>query len=502
MTTEVFDILIIGAGLSGIGVAASLRRDRPRTTIAILESRAAIGGTWDLFRYPGIRSDSDLYTFAYEFKPWLDKRAIAPASSILDYLKDTIIEYDLSGSIHLDHHVRNASWSTADRHWTVTADTGESSTEFRSRWLFIATGYYDYTAGYTPDLPGVETFGGQVVHPQAWPEDLDPTGRDIVVIGSGATAVTLVPALAPDAAHVTMLQRTPTYILPLPSGDPIADLGKRILGPRRGHAFARWKNLVQNRAVYQLSRRFPQAVRKVIRAITVRSLPAGYPVDVHFNPPYDPWDQRLCLVPDGDLFKAISNGSASVVTDRIATFTPGGIRLESGAELAADIVVTATGLNLLPLGGIRLTVDGRPIDITERVAFRGMLLSGLPNTAFAIGYTTISWTLKIGLVAQHLARLMDEMDTHGFDMVVPELPDGDFPTRPLLDFEAGYIQRAISRLPKQGMAAPWLMPMDYRTDAKTFRHGTIRDRHLRFEPTSDTQRQHPGGKPETAAPSD
>ncbi|OUZ10288.1 FAD-containing monooxygenase EthA [Aeromicrobium sp. PE09-221] len=474
------DFIIVGAGLSGIGIAATLQRERPGTRFVMLEARDAIGGTWDLFKYPGIRSDSDLYTFAYDFKPWTDKRAIAPASAILSYLRETVAEYDLAPTIRYNHKVIRAVWTSEDGCWEVTAQHGEETVLLRTKWLFCASGYYNYDAGYSPEFPGAASFNGQIIHPQAWPDDLQYAGKRVVVIGSGATAVTLVPAMAPLAGHVTMLQRTPSYILPVPGGDPIANGLRRVLGPKRGHAIARQKNVAQARGIFNVSQRHPSIVRKAIRKLTESKLPKGYPVDAHFNPPYNPWDQRLCLVPDGDLFTAISEGSASIVTDRIKTFTADGLLLESGEELPADIVVTATGLDLLALGGMDLVIDGEPLVLTEAVAFKGMLMSGAPNFAFAIGYTNISWTLKVGLVAEHLVRILDYMDVHGYDVVAPELPGGEFATRPLMDFDAGYVQRAIDRLPRQGADAPWVMPQDYRKDTKLLRHGPVTDPQLHY----------------------
>ncbi|MFE4662888.1 flavin-containing monooxygenase [Streptomyces hydrogenans] len=482
---EHLDVLIVGAGISGIGAARYLKTELPSKSFAILEARGASGGTWDLFRYPGIRSDSDLHTFGYEFKPWRDEQSIADAPRILDYLRQTAAENGIDAHTRYHHEVLGASWSSDEARWTVEverADTGERTT-LTCGWLFCAGGYYRYDEGFTPAFEGLERFRGPVVHPQHWPEDLDYAGKRVVVIGSGATAVTLVPSMAPTAAHVTMLQRTPTYILPISRADAVANALKKYLGERRGYALSRRKNIAQQRLVWSFCRRFPKAARRLIRWINTRQLPAGYPVDEHFNPPYDPWDQRLCAVPDGDLFRAIREGRATVVTDRIASFTEGGVLLESGRELEADVVVTATGLNVRAFGGIRLTVDGREVSLPDTLAYKGMMLSGVPNLAFAIGYTNSSWTLKIGLLCEHFCRLLAHMDAHGHDTCRPEPADPGMPTRPFLDFGAGYVRRAVDSLPRQGDRMPWLTSMDYRDDVKLLRSGSVADPELIFSRT-------------------
>ena len=476
------DVIIVGAGLSGIGAAYYLQRDRPGTSYVLLEARGATGGTWDLFRYPGIRSDSDLHTFGYEFRPWTAEKSIAQADSILDYLRDTADEHGIDDHVRLHHKVLGASWSTDDARWTVDVertDTGER-TGLTCSWLFCAGGYYRYDQGYTPRFEGLDRFRGEVVHPQHWPDDLDTAGKRVVVVGSGATAVTLVPALAEAGAHVTMLQRTPSYVLPIPSVDPVAKVARRLLPADKAHALMRRKHVAQQRLVWWFCQTYPQAARRFIRWVNAKLLPEGYPVDEHFNPPYDPWDQRLCLVPDADLFKAISAGTASVVTDHIDTFTERGVLLKSGQELAADVVVTATGLNLLPLGGVELTVDGEPVRLRDTVAFKGLMLSGVPNFCVAIGYTSASWTLKIGLLCEHFTRLLAWMDEHGYTVCRPEVDDPDMPTRPLLDFGAGYVQRSIDELPRQGDRFPWLMPVQYHVDSQVLRTGRVDDEHLHF----------------------
>jgi cation diffusion facilitator CzcD-associated flavoprotein CzcO len=475
------DVLIIGAGISGIGAAYYLQTQQPGKSYAILEARGATGGTWDLFRYPGIRSDSDLHTFGYEFKPWEDEDAIASAHKILAYLRETAAENGIDRHIRFHHKVLGAAWSSSDALWYVDverADTGERST-ITSRWLFCASGYYRYDEGFTPAFEGREEFRGEIVHPQHWPEDLDYRGKRVVVIGSGATAVTLVPSMAGDAAHVTMLQRSPTYVMPVPSKDAIANALQKVLGKHRGYAITRRKNMVQQRAVYRMCQRYPRAARRVIRYLNAKQLPEGYPVDKHFNPSYNPWDQRLCTVPNADLFKAIKDGKASVVTDRIVAFTERGIALESGDELEADIIVTATGLNLQALGGISLTVDGSPVHVSDTVAYKSMMLSGVPNFAFVFGYTNSSWTLKVGPLCEHFCRLLAHMDAHGYDTVVPEAPSG-MATRPLLDLSAGYVRRAVDQFPRQGDSGPWQTVMDFRRDVEVLRDGPVSDNNLTF----------------------
>ncbi|MHB9855975.1 flavin-containing monooxygenase [Streptomyces krungchingensis] len=479
---EHLDVLIIGAGISGIGAGRYLKTELPSKTFAILEARAASGGTWDLFRYPGIRSDSDLHTFGYEFKPWRDEESIASAPRILTYLRETATENGLDSHIRYHHKVLSVSWSTGQARWTVhieRADTGERTT-LTCAWLFCAGGYYRYDEGFTPHFEGRERFRGPIVHPQQWPEDLDYAGKRVVVIGSGATAVTLLPAMADTAAHVTMLQRTPSYILPVPKKDVIANALKKYLGPERGYALTRRKNIAQQRFVWSFCRRHPKAARRLIRWANAKQLPDGYPLDEHFNPPYDPWDQRLCAVPDGDLFKAIAAGKASVVTDRITTFTEDGVRLESGRELEADVVVTATGLNVQAFGGIAVTVDGEEIRLPDTVAYKGMMLSGIPNLAFSIGYTNSSWTLKVGLLCEHFCRLLAHMDAAGHDICRPEVADPAMETRPFLDFAAGYIRRAVHQLPRQGDRMPWLTSMDYHSDVKLLRADSVVDPELHF----------------------
>jgi cation diffusion facilitator CzcD-associated flavoprotein CzcO len=483
-STDHVDVLIIGAGLSGIGAAWHLQDKQPGRRYAIFEAREASGGTWDLFRYPGIRSDSDLSTFAYAFKPWTGERAIADGPEILQYIRDTARDAGIEQHIRYGHRVVRAAWSSADARWTIDAeraDTGEA-VRVTASWLFCASGYYRYDEGFTPRFAGVEDFAGQVVHPQQWPEDLDVAGKRVVVIGSGATAVTLVPALAAQDAHVTMLQRSPSYVMPLPSRDVIADKLRRWFGDERGHELTRRKNIWRQRKLYAFCQKHPKLARRLIRAITQKQLPTHVDVDTHFNPKYDPWDQRLCAVPDGDLFRALRKGQADIVTDGIERFTERGLLLTSGRDLEADVIVTATGLNLLIFGGMELEVDGEPVSMPDTMAYKGMMLSGVPNFAFAIGYTNSSWTLKVDLVCEHLCRLMAHMDAQGFGSVVPVNDDLAAETRPLLDFSAGYVLRSLHQLPKQGAGAPWQLAMDYNEDVEHLRHGPVDDPALRFGP--------------------
>jgi monooxygenase len=478
--TEHVDVLIVGAGLSGIGAAHHLQAAFPRRSYLILEARDTLGGTWDLFRYPGVRSDSDMHTLGYRFRPWTQAKAIADGPSILRYVKDTAVEAGIDRHIRFNHKVIRAEWSTVDARWTVEAVHGGHTVRFTANFLYSCSGYYHYDAGYLPEFPGIERFGGTVIHPQQWPEDLDYTGKKVVVIGSGATAVTLVPAMTDKAAHVTMVQRSPTYILSIPAEDAIANGLRRLLGPRFAYPIARWKNVALGTLIYQLSRRRPNLIQSLIRKTVIKQLPPGYDVDTHFKPRYNPWDQRLCLVPDGDLFTAIRHGKASMVTDRVTGFTSTGLRLESGAELEADIVITATGLRLRALGGVELVIDGRVLKLPETMAYKGMMLSGVPNFAFTIGYTNASWTLKADLVAEYVVRLLRHLDAHGYDVCVPTNDDPTITEQPLLDFQAGYVLRSIHEFPKAGSRFPWQLGMSYAHDVVKLRFGRVDDGAMRF----------------------
>jgi monooxygenase len=482
-TPEHVDVLIVGAGLSGIGAACHLQTEAPGTSYAILEARGASGGTWDLFRYPGVRSDSDMFTLGYPFRPWTERRSIVGGAEILRYLRETAAAYGVDRQITYHVRVVRADWSSQDTRWTVTVeDTGTGARTRRTcGFLCLCSGYYRYDQGYTPAWPGQETFAGEVVHPQHWPEDLDVTGKRVVVIGSGATAVTIVPALAGAAAHVTMLQRSPSFVLALPARDPLADLLRKVLPERQAYAAVRWKNARIATALYVFCRKYPERARAVLRKGVLKRLPAGYDIDTHFTPAYEPWDQRMCLVPDGDFFAAIRSGRASVVTDQIEAFTRAGLQLRSGAQLDADVVITATGLNLLPLGAIDLTVDGEPVIIREHVAYKGMMLEAVPNMAFAIGYTNASWTLKVDLVASYVARILRFMKENGHAIVTPRRPAGQMGTSPFIDMTSGYFERSRASLPLQGDRAPWRLQQHYFKDAALFR-GPVDEKELEFRP--------------------
>lgn len=482
MTTDV-DVLIVGAGLSGIGAAHHLRTAFPWRTYTILEARDAIGGTWDLFRYPGVRSDSDMHTLGYRFRPWTAAKAIADGPAILEYVRQTARDGDIERHIRFNHKVIRASWSTEDARWTVESIHNGETVTLTASLLYMCSGYYHYDEGYTPTFPGIEDFEGEVVHPQHWPETLDYTGKKVVVIGSGATAVTLVPAMTDRAEHVTMLQRSPTYIMALPAEDAIANTLRRVLGPRRAYFLTRWKNVLMSTFFYQLSRRRPQVAKAMIRKATVKLLPEGYDVDTHFKPTYNPWDQRLCLVPDGDLFRSIRHGKASIVTDQIKGFTPKGIELTSGNTLEADIVVTATGLRLLAFGGMTLSVDGREVELPKTMAYKGMMLSDVPNFVFTIGYTNASWTLKADLVAEYTTRLLKHMDANQYTHFVPTNEDPTITEKPLMDFQAGYVLRAIDQFPRAGSRSPWQLGMSYAHDVVTLRHGQLEDGAMKFHRT-------------------
>ena len=482
---EHVDVLIVGAGLSGVGAAHHLQEKCPDRSYAIFEARDAIGGTWDLFRYPGIRSDSDMYTLGYSFRPWTSSKSIVDGASIREYVQATAREGGIDRKIRFGHKVTKAEWSSADARWTVTAEVGNEDdiVKLTCDFVFMCSGYYRYDEGYTPEFEGTERFGGEIVHPQHWPEDLDYAGKKVVVIGSGATAVTLVPSLAETGAgHVTMLQRSPTYIVSLPSEDPIANTLNRILPTKVAYAVTRWKNVFATMASFQISRRHPGVMKKIIRGWNERLLPDDYPIDVHFKPSYNPWEQRLCLVPDGDLFRAIRRGTVDVVTDRIATFTETGLELESGATLDADIVVTATGLNILALGGMGLAVDGEEVRLPETMGYKGMMLSGIPNMAFAFGYTNASWTLKCDLTCEYVCRVLNHMRDHGYARCMPVNEDQSVTPEPFVDFNSGYVLRAIDHFPKQGSKAPWRLYQNYARDVLSLKRSALEDGSLRFEP--------------------
>ncbi len=475
---EHVDVLVVGAGLSGIGAACRLGVEHPQRSVAVLEARDASGGTWDLFRYPGIRSDSDMFTFGFRWRPWPSDRALADGPMILDYLRTVAREHDVDRLIRYRHRVVAADWDSDAARWRVEVDHDGERVAMTASFLWCCGGYYDTEEGYRPPFPGEDRFGGEIVHPQHWPEDLDHAGRRVVVIGSGATAVTIVPAMAPTAGHVTMLQRSPTYVVSVPGTDP---LGRRLrwLPDRVRYQVLRWKAILVATATFQLSQRRPAFVKRMIRTFAIRQVPPGFDVDTHFSPRYDPWDQRLCLVPDGDLFRALSDGSADIVTGTIETFTPTGIRLTTGEELPADLVVTATGLTLKPFGGIALSVDGAKVDPADTLAYKALMLSGVPNFAFTIGYTNASWTLKADLVADYVCRLLAHLDTHGL-REVRAVPPPDVRPAPFMPLSSGYIQRAVHLLPQQGDREPWMLRQNYLRDLRTIRRNRIDDGALAF----------------------
>ena len=480
-TPEHVDVLIVGAGLSGIGAACQLREHQPTRSVALLEARAASGGTWDLFQYPGIRSDSDMFTFGFSWRPWPGDRALADGPSILDYLRTVATEYGVDELVRYRHRVVRASWDSATATWTVEADHDGEVVTLTCGVLWCASGYYHYEEPFAPEFPGAEEFGGRIVHPQHWPADLDYAGQEVVVIGSGATAVTLVPAMAPTAGHVTMLQRSPSYVLSRPGRDRLATL-LRFLPTRASYPFVRWANILLTIGSYQAARRWPEKVKDVIRKGTASQLPDDVDVDVHFNPTYDPWDQRLCFVPDGDLFRALRKGQASMVTDTIERFDATGVRLTSGQHLDADVIVTATGLQVLAFGGVELVVDGEPVELADTMAYKALMLSGVPNFVYTIGYTNASWTLKADLVSAYVMRLLAHMDDIGARSVVP-VRDPDVPERPFMDLMSGYVLRALDRMPRQGDRAPWRLKQNYLTDLRMIRHGRIDDGVLAFDTT-------------------
>jgi cation diffusion facilitator CzcD-associated flavoprotein CzcO len=480
--TEHLDAIVVGAGISGIGAGYHLQHECPGKTYAILEARDAIGGTWDLFRYPGIRSDSDMYTLGFPFRPWDSDDSIADGASIRTYVQDTAREFGIDQNIRFGHRVVKANWSSEDDLWTIEAlkaDTGETVV-LTCRFLFMCSGYYRYDQGYLPDFKGTERFQGRIVHPQFWSEDIDYAGKRVVVVGSGATAVTLVPSMAPEAAHVTMLQRSPSYVLSLPGQDPIARVLRRFLPTKYAYAVVRWKNVIVTSAFYQLSRRRPELVKRLLRTGVQRRVPQGFEVDVHFKPRYNPWDQRMCLVPDGDLFEAISRGRVDVVTGEIDTFTETGLRLTSGQELEADQVVTATGLNLQPLGGVDPYVDGEPVDVPKTMVYKGCMFSGIPNFALSFGYTNASWTLKADLIAQYVCRLINHMDARGYTRVVPFNRDPTVTETPFVDFTPGYFLRSMDQLPKQGSKLPWRLHQNYIRDLGLIKRARLEDGVLEF----------------------
>jgi cation diffusion facilitator CzcD-associated flavoprotein CzcO len=488
MTVEHFDVLIVGAGLSGIGAGVHLKQNCPGKSYVILEGRPSMGGTWDLFRYPGVRSDSDMHTLGYRFKPWREAKAIADGPSILNYMHETAFEYDVDGHIRYNHLVKKAQWSSTDARWTVEAErkeTGETA-RFTCNFLFMCSGYYSYREGHTPSFEGIEQFKGQIVHPQKWPHDLNYKGKKVVVIGSGATAVTLIPAMADDAQHIVMLQRSPTYVVSRPEKDALANWMRKVLPERMAYALTRWKNVTLQQFMYRQTRKKPEKVKATLLKMVRKELP-NYDVETHFTPRYNPWDQRLCLVPNSDLFAAIRSGKASVVTDEIETFTATGIKLRSGKMLDADIVVTATGLNLVILGEMQFSVDGAPVDFSKTWTYKGMMYSGVPNLVSTFGYINASWTLRADLTSEFVCRLINHLDKTRTRQVTPRLSaeDAGMQASPWIkDFSSGYMTRAMARFPKQGDREPWINPQNYSRDKKMIRFGALEDGALVFDNTA------------------
>jgi monooxygenase len=509
---EHLDVLVVGAGLSGVAAAHHLQTQCPWATYAVFESREAIGGTWDLFRYPGIRSDSDMYTLGYSFRPWRRDESIADGPEIHRYIRETAAEAGIDEHIRFGHRVVALEWRTDEARWHVTAErrvegsqvegngAGETAdavetVELTCSFVFSCTGYYRYDHGHQPDFPGMDDYAGRLIHPQAWPDDLDHAGQRIVVVGSGATAITLIPALASEAAHVTMLQRSPSYVVSPPTRSGLPRILRRVLPPARADAVTRWVYALGTQAIYQLSNRRPELVKRLLRRGVERQLPDGYDVDTHFTPHYDPWDQRLCLAPDGDLFAAIRDGRASVVTDHVDTFTEKGIRVASGDELEADIVITATGLDLLFLGGMSLTVDGTDVDPADRLTYKGMMLEGVPNLAAAIGYTNASWTLKCELTCDYVCRLLNHMRDVGLRQCTPRNDTDEFSTAatPVLGLRSGYVLRSAHLFPKQGPRFPWQVHQSYLRDYRAMKLRSVVDDAMVFSNRAAAPQAEPAG---------
>lgn len=494
------DVLIIGAGISGVGAGWRLRKRMPDRSFLIVEAREDLGGTWDLFRYPGIRSDSDMYTLGFSFKPWRAAKAIADGPSIKAYLKETVEEAGLAPFIRFRTRVVRMAWESASARWTVELDTAGGRRRVSANFVFSGAGYYRYDRGYTPDFPGLDRFTGRFIHPQHWPGDFDHAGKRVVVIGSGATAVTIVPEVAKTAAHVVMLQRSPTYMVARPSVDPLAERLKKFLPTATAYGLIRWKNIALQLIGYRAARTQPQKVKEQLFALARAQLPADYDFDRHFRPRYNPWEQRLCLVPDGDFFAALSTGKASIVTDEIAEITPGGVRLKSGGEIEADAIVSATGLDLQLLGGAEIVVDGKPVELGRTVVYRGMMFSGVPNFANVFGYTNASWTLRADLVADRVCRLLRTMQRKGARIATPVHPDPASANRPFLDFSSGYVTRAMERFPKQDARAPWRINQNFGLDVFEIRYSPIDDGAIRFSSPPAQDREIAG--PTLAAPAE
>jgi len=481
MSTEHFDVLIVGAGISGIGAGYHLQDKCPKRTFAILEGRNNIGGTWDLFKYPGIRSDSDMYTLGFSFRPWKESKAIANAPAIMKYLGETAKDYGIDKKIRFNHQVKAASWDSKTARWTVDVERGPAKepAQLTCNFLYMCSGYYNYAGGYRPDFPGEENFKGRIVHPQKWTDDIEYADKKVVVIGSGATAVTLVPEMAKTAGHVTMLQRSPTYVASRPAEDPVANWLRKVLPAKLAYTITRWKNVLMQMYFFKICRDTPERAKELIMGQVTEALGEDY-VKKHFTPRYNPWEQRLCLVPDGDMFEAIKANKASVVTDHIEKFDETGIVLKSGERLDADLIVTATGLSLQFLSGVTYTVDGVLFDPTTALNYKGMMYSGLPNLASSFGYTNASWTLKADLTSEYVCRLLNHMEAKGYAKCTPQLTDPTMEREPWLDFSSGYVTRANDIFPKQGKVAPWKVHQNYALDIINFRFAKLEDGTMEF----------------------
>ena len=482
MTQNHFNVIVVGAGISGIGAGYYLQKKCPNKSFVILEGRDNIGGTWDLFRYPGIRSDSDMNTMGFRFKPWMGVKSIADGPSILSYLEETVKENDLNKKIHFNQWVNEASWSSEDAQWTVQAENKKTQElqDFTCDFLFLCGGYYNYEEGYTPHFAGSENFLGQIIHPQKWPKNLDYKNKKVVVIGSGATAVTIIPTMAEEAAHVTMLQRSPTYFLSAPDEDPVGNFLRKIISSKLTYKLVRWKNIRFQWWFFQKCRKFPKKVKEFLITQVREALGPNYDIETHFTPKYNPWEQRLCLVPNGDLFNAINAGKASVITDHIDRFTKKGIKLKSGGEVEADLIVTATGLNLEVCNGIKLEVDNNEVDISKTMTYKGMMFSDVPNLVATFGYTNASWTLRADLTSEYVCRLLNFMDKKGYANCCPRIAehvkqDGDW-----LDFTSGYVKRSMHKFPKQGSRDPWRNTQNFPKDVLAIRWGNIDNKELKF----------------------
>ena len=487
MSSKHVDVIIIGAGLSGIGAACHLTKHTPTKSFAVLESRAAMGGTWDLFRYPGIRSDSDMHTLGYSFKPWKHEKAIADGPAILDYIHETAREYGVEQHIHYNHRVEHLSWDSVSATWSIVLKVnGQDSVSMTCNFVYSCTGYYRYDQGYMPEFPGAGAFKGEIIHPQQWPENLDYSDKKVVVIGSGATAITLVPSMAKSAAHVTMLQRSPTYVISRSEKDSTAKKLERYLPDQVAYWATRWKNVLSQMILYRMSKRRPDYIRRKLIEWTQIWLGKDFDVATHFSPRYNPWDQRLCLVPNGDLFRSLRKGTSSVVTDHISRFTADGIELKSGKVLDADIIISATGLELLALGGMHISVDGKSVDISETLQYKGMMLSDVPNFAFATGYTNASWTLKCDLSSQYVCRLLTHLDKQKLSICVPRNSNKELKRVASIGLDSGYINRSIDKFPKEGVAAPWRLHQNYFLDLLGLRFGSVKEKDMEFSRPSSS----------------